>query len=131
MIIDSSTGLITNSSSELFLSRRTDLTEEKITNFLKEILAFYNKWFEKYYTFEKVFRLPMKANDGIIELAWDYSPWNHWEDSIRTKAQRKVDFLENLGEPTWYVESASDNTIPYELFDIIAEFMGYDRIHLG
>ena len=108
-------GFVSNSSSESFLCR-TNYTVEETKNILQKMLDFYNEIFKIELTFEDVFVMPYISTKEYLEDMKDYDSY--------------LNFKENdVGRVV--IDSMSDNSIPYPLFDMIEEKFDAERIHLG
>lgn len=105
---------VSNSSSSSFICK-VEMEPEEASKLLHDLLDFYNEWFGKSLTFEEVFDEPFYAPQGYKE--WYVNHYNHLLD----------------GPPTGklVIESASDNTIPWELWEMICERFDALRMHLG
>ena len=105
--------VITNSSTELFIIP-TDKTVEFVKEILQEAINLHNKTNGTSYTFDEIFEEPYvgSSKDAL----------NGWEDYYKS----------NLSEGI-ILSGASDNSIPYWMFDFIEYAFGYktERFHLG
>jgi hypothetical protein len=139
--------VITNSSSEIFVCE-TNKTVERVKEILQELLNIYNKkWkdenpesrdLEFDNCFGSIYKIETRGqvNTLLDELGWYNSDWGGdlYEDaqkSARNWAEKegKENFNKYLGSIV--IESAMDNTIPSELFDIIEHGFNAKRTHLG
>jgi len=107
------TGFVSNSSSEAFLCR-TEYSIKETREILQKMLTFYNDIFDCNASFEDTFEDPRLATIEDIEMLKDYG---------------------YISTPESYTSimicSISDNTIPYELFEIIDSKFNSWRTHLG
>ena len=105
--------VITNSSTELFVID-TDKSVEVIKEILQEVVNLHNKAEGTSYTFEDIFKEP-RFNEGKVIISG-------WEDYYQSKYSNAI-----------IVEGASDNSIPYWVFEFIESVFGYsiERFHLG
>lgn len=120
--IHSTSDIITNSSSELFICG-TDRTVEKVANELQIILDMYNKISMSNLDFDMVFQ-PVELVDSVYNLGiGDYAEYHHFEhiDKYHRNSNGKLLIIRSMG----------DNAIPYELFDLIESIYNGYRIHLG
>jgi hypothetical protein len=111
--IHSLVDVITNSSTELFV-----IDKNKSLKFVKEVLQMaidlHNKSNEQKYTFEDVFDEPKTFEGKYVVEGWE----DYYASDI-------IDGIEIYG--------ASDNSIPYWMFEFIEYTFGYntERFHLG
>ena len=87
------------------------------------MLAFYNDIFDRDSVFDDVFMEPFIASPGYL-MNWvldeDDFPGRGWEnDQIRSAPGKLI------------IESASDNSIPYEIWEMLVSRFDATRIHLG
>jgi len=150
--------VITNSSSELFICN-TGKSIEFVKEILAEMLQTYSKATGKEYIFDHVFGdiyLAEEKADQALKLLieWDI-PWNihnklseettkdpipemdyseGYEVSVEKRnawiARHRED-LENALKGFIFIESWSDNSIPYGLFSMIEDIFNADRKHMG
>ena len=104
-------GFVSNSSSECFICN-TNMSVEKTEEMLKRTLYLYNYIFDSNYAFDAVFEVPRKSTKEDRDLL------NSYEYNGETKNKMLI-------------YSVEDNSIPYELFEIIESKFGANRIHLG
>ena len=120
--IHSTSDLITNSSSELFVCGN-DRSKKTVTEELKALLNVYNKLNRTNLNFENVFE-PVKIVDSIYNLGiGEYANHHHFNHIEEYHKNRSGQFL--------IIKSIGDNTIPSELFDMIESVYNGYRIHLG
>lgn len=122
--------LITNSSSELFVCR-TGKTLETVRELLIDMLNLQNKLFDSNLRFEECFEEPYYiTEDNFEDYFKEYvdnwgitqSPYDK-EKNYNNLKQRMIGYI--------IIRSASDNSVPYELFDMIESSFGANRYHLG
>jgi hypothetical protein len=149
--------LITNSSSELFVCD-TDKTLTAVKNIIEKITRNYydemsedcpNIWqtiFNEPIVFKKDFDLRTFPDQEIVRMAFDYSYEINtkidWK-TIDKARQQIIDYfdIQNCQELlNWDIsvrkgnillESASDNSVPYEIWDRIENILNARRYHLG
>lgn len=112
--------LITNSSSELFVCN-TDKSVEAVKETLIELIKAYNA---KEALQPENHRYLLDVNrlfDDIFQEPY-ISEGNEDDSDYYDVRANKGDII---------IRSASDNTIPYELFDAIESTFGANRYHLG
>jgi len=124
------TGFVSNSSSSSFICRKK-MTIEEATEKTKILLDAYNKLFDKNLKYEEVFFPPYKGSKKYDEelKRWHYigptdknNKWSILEEN-RTQVETTVGRI--------IIDSESDNSIPYELFELIEEAFDAIRLHLG
>lgn len=120
-------GFVSNSSSEAFICN-TEKPTEQIEKELRELLALYSKMTEQPYIFEEVFESPVKAENDDTSLLEDYLGYYRERPPLFFTPQEER-FYDLKGKTIIY--SASDNTIPWSLFEIIEDAYKATRIHLG
>ena len=146
--------VITNSSSELFIGKaKKDV--ETIRELLNEMLDLHNKVNDTDYSFDDVFStidnvenvdsvLQTFVSFGIpytvseifekYEKPPHYSSTEDWSELVKKEkewiASISQEDRDKLSEYV-IIESASDNSIPYDLFDSIESLVNGERIHLG
>lgn len=104
-------GFVSNSSSSSFICD-TDRPAEQIEKELRELLEIYNKLTNRAIPYEETF-------DNIyIGGKEDQDYLSSWDGDINV-----------IGKTI--INSKNDNSIPYELFDIIDTSYSARRIHLG
>ena len=105
--------VITNSSTELFIIP-TDKTVEFVKEILQEAINLHNKTNGTSYTFDEIFKKPYV---GSSKDALD-----GWEDYYKSSLSEGI-----------ILSGASDNSIPYWMFDFIEYAFSYktERFHLG
>jgi len=109
---------VTNSSSSCFVCD-TNMSAEEVSEKLHDLMDFYRKFMDdgSTETFEDVFEEPYVYTEDMIptgkdaEYAWEYEQ------------------EETIGKVI--IESASDNTIPFSLFEFLEEKFNAKRHHLG
>jgi hypothetical protein len=111
--------VITNSSSELFVCE-TDKTPEAVEKMLRDLLGLFNKQSASSYSFSGCFKKPYLISATALVADNYYCQDNYW---IKKLAEDKKEVL--------VIESTSDNTIPYSLFDWIEEVFNGHREHMG
>jgi hypothetical protein len=110
--------VITNSSSELFVCN-TDKAVETVESILREKLIQFNTLHDRNYVYEDCFdpvyiytqEMHTEGGSGPYGHGWDYENQN------------------NVGK--LIIQSACDNTIPYDMFDLIEGLFDANRHHLG
>ncbi len=143
--------VITNSSSELFICK-TNKTVKQVKEILEELLKLYNKMSGAEYTFEQcfggVYQLENKSEVldylmeiSIYEVGLDFSGYQHkttYEEKAKMQERKENDWINkeynnNLDKylNSVIIKSAFDNSIPYELFDLIEIGFNAKRYHLG
>lgn len=117
-------GFVSNSSSSCFICNypADNKSIQDVTVKLKEMVSFYNSMFEQKYSYEDVFQDPRKPTARDIELLSDYIGY-YGEGELRIKSGEVKDKL--------VIFDADDNSIPYELWEIICGVFSAERIHLG
>jgi hypothetical protein len=111
-------GFVSNSSSSSFICNLhgdgVGYTVDEVKQGLTKILDFYNDLFEDCLEFDRVFGdiYIVEKDDETLKWWKDYYPVN---DSIGKIA----------------IFSQDDNSIPYELFDLIEQKFNAYRFHLG
>jgi len=105
--------LITNSSTELFVSKDKKELDD-VVSILRKMLDDYNERENCDCVFDRVFSQPYYSN--ILDDEYDYK-------SIYT-----VDFTKPV---VLIIKGSRDNSIPYELIDEIEELFNAKRYHLG
>ena len=106
------TGFVSNSSSSSFVCD-TELAPGEVAAKLEELIKMYNKLMNKHYDYDSMFEYPR------IGTPHTHKDWHDYEPSLRTAGGKIV------------IDSAGDNTIPYELFDLIEVMFEGVRCHLG
>jgi hypothetical protein len=107
-------GFVSNSSSEAFICR-VDMCPGEIKENLLELLNFYNKFTGGHDSFEDMFEEPRSATEEDISMLSSY--YSGADEEVKGKMM---------------IFSASDNTIPYSMFEFIEQkFDVIHRIHLG
>lgn len=118
---------VTNSSSSSFIVSREDLDEEGVELELRRILSLYNEMVDTDYKYEDCF--------GSI---YKYSRDHYLADQKQIKKYSTAQYTwdgygyeeeHNIGKI--FITSNGDNSIPYELFDIIEKKFNAERFHLG
>jgi len=144
--------VITNSSSELFICD-TSKTEETIIELLQEMLTLYNKLFDSDRTYDDCFGVVYTIHEENFDmffedvvLGWHYIPWElkipkfnfdyNWNDEVEKQevGAYKEKYYEDIKKGMigyTCIYSSDDNSIPYELFELIESAFNGDRIHLG
>ena len=103
-------GFVSNSSSESFICRTKD-SIESVEKQIKKLLSFYNEWEGRNLQYKKVYYV-QKITEELIEDVKDFE-YQVPEDA------------------TLAINSVSDNSIPYELFEFIESKFNAYRVHLG
>jgi len=118
------TGFVSNSSSSCFIcDYPTDRGSiQDVTVKLKEMVSFYNSMFDQKYSYEDVFNDPRKPTSEDIKLLSDYIGY-YEPGEVRVKQGEVKNRL--------VIFSAEDNSIPYELWEIMCSVFKAERIHLG
>jgi len=123
------TAFVSNSSSSSFICRKK-MTIDEAKEKTQAILECYNKLFDRELKYENVFFPPYKGSKKYDEelKSWGYigedknNKWDVFEENriqVKTTVGRIV------------IDSESDNSIPYELFELIEEAFDAIRLHLG
>ncbi len=107
-------GFVSNSSSSSFVCKIT-MGIEEIKEKLVAILDFHNSMYNTDLQFDDVFDEPFLCDNEHKEYIKDC-----WRD---------CDSVPEIGQPI--INSASDNSIPYEFFDMIERIFNASRVHLG
>jgi hypothetical protein len=119
--IHSFVDVITNSSSELFICDRKDISIEFINIILKELLNLYNNASGNELVYENVI--------GSVDIYTQEKYLNDYENTDNGKYMRGYEKEENIGKI--FIESKDDNSIPYAFFDFIEDVFDSQRYHLG
>jgi len=106
-------GFVSNSSSSSFICD-TKMSSEEAKDKLVILLDFYNEFNDEDLCFESVFDEPFIATKEYAE-----SGLAKYHSGIATAEGKLV------------IESATDNSIPYSLFDMIESKFNATRCHLG
>lgn len=144
IIIDTHSFLdvITNSSSELFICDK-----EQSIEFVKEMLHFMlDKWnemavkgaFGDWYIKNKRISLntkkeeikPIKTFEEVFGNIYIYTKERQYQDTI-TSGDFYKDMHDSSNIGKIFIESAEDNSIPFEIFDWIESAFNATRYHLG
>lgn len=120
-------GFVSNSSSSCFICNYYGdtkilglVTVKMVKEKLETLLGGYNKLYEAHLEFDQVFAKPKIASKSDVKLIRQY-----FKEATQTWPEYKpVD-----GRILIY--SAGDNSIPYELFELIENYFDAVRIHLG
>ena len=107
------TGFVSNSSSEAFLCR-TECSIKETREILQKMLTFHNDTFGHSSSFEDTFEDPRIATEQDINMLEDYG--------YRPTPESYTSIM---------ICSADDNSVPYELFDLIDSKFNAWRVHLG
>ena len=113
-------GFVSNSSSSSFVCK-VPFDSEEVTSALKELVRFYGEWMcedDHSPEFEDMFDPYFEQVDGVLPK----------EESVYCNAYQ-TGYLEEHG--TFIIRSATSNTVPYELFDLIEKRFDASRIHRG
>jgi len=114
-------GFVSNSSSSSFICD-TKMPLEEVEKTLREFVEFYNKHLQTEYSspidYDKAFDTPFYDTDG----KWDKEMNDWFSDGYGHKPKVKGQLI---------INSSEDNSIPYELFDMIENKFNGQRIHLG
>lgn len=106
-------GFVSNSSSSSFVCS-TDMSVDEVREKLEKMVEFLNDFNDGFLTFDDVFRDPFIADEEYCSGEWaDYYP------TIKNSKGKMI------------IESAGDNSIPYEMFDLIEDRFNAVRCHLG
>jgi len=143
--------VITNSSSELFVcdtKKSLDFVEELLVEFLNA----YNRGSGNNYSFNYCFGNVYQLNSDedvrtyLSKMVWwenDYpsnSPygrgnndWDEWNKKVKIEENKIIE--KNMREKKYIgkiiIESNGDNSIPFELYDLIESAFNAERFHLG
>ena len=150
--------LITNSSSELFvcdtdksLTAVEEIVEKITANYYDEIEKecpdIWQDIFNEPYIVKKDFDLGQFPDQEIVKLALDYTSEINtridWETVLKAQQQilnyfdldnrfnHFLDYGIKVKEGDILLESASDNSVPYEIWDRIENILNARRYHLG
>lgn len=133
------TDIITNSSSEIFICN-TDKTKEAVEEFLFDLYELLGKGCSPldqmtvgkldYNTFSNIawykydydFYDECRSSDGKV----DYKKVHRMQDDFIASKWNTYDKKDSL-----IIESTSDNSIPYDVWDILINNFNAERIHLG
>ena len=117
-------GFVSNSSSSSFICK-TNLGVDDVRLALSELLNFYNEWMGKELEFDHVFRDDIEEINGVIPD--DVRPYiANWKTG---KVNQYLE--EKILESTIVFRSAWDNSVPFELWDLIERKFNAYRIHKG
>lgn len=107
--------VITNSSTELFIINK-DKTVELVKDILCSAIQLHNKATGETYVYEDMFLEPVVCDPNQEIYEYGYG------DDYKSK------FAEAI-----VIQGATDNSVPYWMFDFIESAFGYDteRIHMG
>lgn len=143
--------IITNSSSEIFICNSKKQLEI-VKSILQSLIDEQNSINNTKMTFENVFREPYIVNssnsdsliDTISSYGYQFSGTEYlpsyfdlegnWEERNKQHEEIVNKWKENNLDKInglLIIESASDNSIPYEIFDKINEIFNGDNVHLG
>jgi hypothetical protein len=147
--------VITNSSSELFICS-TDKSLEVIKDIIITFVIAYDKAYEYGKTFEDMFEEPYileELDEDFIETLGSYGKFDYlkfpkfnefyhkeggydkchkeWQDAIKVWMELNKETLEKDYKGKVIIRSASDNSIPYGLMEVICDIFNADRTHLG
>jgi hypothetical protein len=106
-------GFVSNSSSSSFICS-TDMRICEVRRMLEKLLDMHNEFMNEDLSFDDVFRQPFIADEAYTK--------GEWAGHYRYIADSKGKVI---------IESAGDNSIPYEMFDYIEEKFDAVRCHLG
>jgi hypothetical protein len=140
--------VITNSSSELFISSK-DTDVSFVREFLEDIISIENKYENRNTKFYDYFDEPYLLteenidsflNDGSWFLSESYKmpfkqqnePYDNYMERVNEYEKnwvRSVNKDDYIGKVV--IKSASDNTIPYHYFELISSVLNAKRYHLG
>jgi len=120
-------GFVSNSSSSSFICSST-LSIKKVEDKLKTILKLYNELYDKDLKFAKVFQKPfIITKDKKSKEYKDFiSGWIFGERNQYLIVKTEKDLDGKL-----IINSTDDNSIPWQLFELISDFFNGDRVHLG
>jgi hypothetical protein len=110
--------IITNSSSELFVCNKNDISVEFVELILKELLNLYNNATQNELVYEEIFgHVRIYTKEKYLK-DYEYSGylWGYEEEK-------------NIGKI--FIESNGDNSIPYAFFDFIEDVFDAQKYHLG
>jgi len=112
-------GFVSNSSSSSFVCGKNFSIKdiEDIKNTLQDLLKFYNTFLNEDLKFEDVFKEPKKIEQNDLEILKAY-------DEVVER------YIKNINDRI-IIYSEDDNSIPYSLFDLIAQKFDAYHIHLG
>lgn len=139
--IDFTTGLITNSSSEVFLAN-THKTVEDVECILRDLWELYISAKGAQKKFEDAFgdiHAITSADLKVIATYKDYARprYDDYPSFAAYKAASEKWLSDWVADHTneyqnrICIYSASDNSIPYEMLDLIEDMFNGERIHLG
>lgn len=119
--------VITNSSSELFICD-TDKSLEIIKELLQDMLDLYNKGNDTNYKFDEVFSEPyLYTKEDVDKEKQDLEEWN--KKGYGWNGYGYEGKEENIGKIV--IESKDDNSIPFDLMELIEGMFDARRYHLG
>ena len=97
-------GFVSNSSSSSFVVNKTvTIDPSQVKELLTKLLTFYTEWTGERLSFEEVFDDPFVATKEYVDEF--------------NRDRQGCDHINNPGNVI--INSASDNSIPYELYDLI------------
>lgn len=121
LYVHSISDVTTNSSSEMFICQ-TEKVSEEVKKILQTFLDAYNIGIGRQ-EFDETFGEVRQGNKEDVKTLQE------WQSGILA-TQRGVDFKKHP-EKQIVIFSAGDNSIPYELFELIETAFNADRLHLG
>lgn len=131
--------VITNSSSEMFVCD-TNKTIERVRKDLESMLKCFNETNDMDYSFDDVFEVPRRATKEDQDSAITYDTYRKEQlESLKKDGLSMIAIalgndkegkIPTVGK-TVIIQSESDNTIPYELFEQIERTFKASRYHLG
>ena len=119
-------GFVSNSSSSSFICRKK-MTLSQAEDKLRMIIDL----FESEYEFEKVFAQPYKGSKKYNEelKLWDYLGKEDRNDKFDILNPNRTQVKTTIGRII--IDSADDNSIPYEMFETIEAVFDAIRLHMG
>jgi hypothetical protein len=122
-------GFVSNSSSEAFICE-TKKTLDEVEAELRALLDLYGRMYNTPYDFDSVFGTIKMADESDVEYLREYLGYYTKSPPLFSGLADRGDYNPKLDGKV-IIYSASDNTIPYELFDIMCGAYKATRIHLG
>jgi len=121
-------GFVSNSSSSSFICSST-LSVKEAEEKLKAMVTFYNELYGTAHQFEDVFQKPFKITKDkkSKEYLGYIADWIFGENPQYVRCvKEKKDMNGKL-----IINGSEDNSVPYELFELIENFFSGTRVHLG
>jgi len=112
--IHSFVDIITNSSTELFVCD-TKKSIEQVEEILREKLKHFGTLWDRDYVFEEVFQPPFIYTQEMLDKSEKY----RWEYEVQ----------DNVGKII--ITGTDENSIPYEMWDVINSLFEATNFHLG